>query len=810
MKRGRGRPSKASRAQVSARRQATTASSSTSDAESEQPSSAAAMGNRVNMAEEYDRLGPEKTGKMSFQVNEQVLLRGTGSSIYYATIQAIHFDKRQCDVLLDNEKVGTAEFSQIYHVSHTLMSKDAGRSCVVCHEKSTHAQNDIVVCDQCMYGYHQNCHKPAIFGRSKQETVTWVCIYCRTGKACPYVRTADNPFLPPRARRSSLAKSTGSANSEPTEEKRPGKVSGKRMSALVAVRKMQAQARLSAPLGDDEDGGEEDDNDDDDEAEDVDTMSPGDEEFNGESSESQDDDSSPRPAPASRKRRRDSIVIYDSPCESTEVHESLGKRLRQPRIVLDQQRHSRTRLTEEYTAYQRSGIIQNASQESLTRNGGTSNTIKMEDSSMLTSAGVHRKQRATAQTDPAIAYFSDLSSSDEGGEPAFKQPSADDAAVVRTRNSRRSPSMQASAVSDPKSRSQDRKLSLDAYQTELGSTTKHPSESTHVRAARVEGQLEGTSHTGEKIIQPTGATSTNNTKTHSTTATATTPTLTLPRSSDSSPLKQPISSPTVHSRGTGERNGVRKPGRSAACNGGKNDTVQLSEVRRKHREQWLRERQNNESAGQAAVEERVKEPIQDNPKPATIAEEKPLQNMETAASGSNNEDHGPANAKGKERHSAEHHWRSARSSVDPTATAGDSAQNATVLGKLPRPKPSRGGKYLHSFKKELRNQNTDLNELLEYGIQNLASRRVHALPQSGTPKTPDIPANELTADANVGKLCTAFNFNYVSIASKLRLQYLSRNGAVAGQAKGVHARETQSATEPSRNNQAHHQQQQQQ
>ncbi|XP_028400708.1 uncharacterized protein LOC114523863 isoform X2 [Dendronephthya gigantea] len=121
-----------------------------------------------------------------FKTGDVVLVEWM-DKLYYAKILHIDYLKRMCSLLFDDDSIDHCPFTKIHSVTETT----AEIVCIVCKDGSSVRPNEIVLCDKCGIGYHQQCHNPFIEDKTLEPDEPWMCVYCTQGCECPYLL---NPF----------------------------------------------------------------------------------------------------------------------------------------------------------------------------------------------------------------------------------------------------------------------------------------------------------------------------------------------------------------------------------------------------------------------------------------------------------------------------------------------------------------------------------------------------------------------------------------------------------------------------------------
>nr|XP_054769959.1 metal-response element-binding transcription factor 2-like isoform X2 [Lytechinus pictus] len=106
-----------------------------------------------------------------------VLARWSDGLFYLGTVTKVDKEHERCMVSFEDE----SEFWVLYkdlQKAHT-QNEDQDITCFMCSDGRSEFPDEIVICDRCGRGYHQQCHSPAIEGSILQnEDEPWHCRPC--------------------------------------------------------------------------------------------------------------------------------------------------------------------------------------------------------------------------------------------------------------------------------------------------------------------------------------------------------------------------------------------------------------------------------------------------------------------------------------------------------------------------------------------------------------------------------------------------------------------------------------------------------
>ncbi|XP_052093492.1 uncharacterized protein LOC127729682 isoform X2 [Mytilus californianus] len=108
-----------------------------------------------------------------FQINQEVLARWYDGLFYLGTVCKVDERGRKCYVRFEDDSE--------YWILFKDLQKGANEgdvSCCLCQTDVSDKPNEIVLCDNCGLGYHQECHNPNISTEVLQPDVEWCCRLC--------------------------------------------------------------------------------------------------------------------------------------------------------------------------------------------------------------------------------------------------------------------------------------------------------------------------------------------------------------------------------------------------------------------------------------------------------------------------------------------------------------------------------------------------------------------------------------------------------------------------------------------------------
>nr|XP_039270133.1 metal-response element-binding transcription factor 2-like [Styela clava] len=128
-----------------------------------------------------------------YKTGQEVLARWSDGLYYLGTICDVYDHGLQCEMKFEDDSKFWVYFKDLHHInlSEDSDAKDgkivkeededelSDVTCVLCRDGASDPPNEIVLCDKCGQGYHQECHLPHIDSTVlKDEEVPWQCRNC--------------------------------------------------------------------------------------------------------------------------------------------------------------------------------------------------------------------------------------------------------------------------------------------------------------------------------------------------------------------------------------------------------------------------------------------------------------------------------------------------------------------------------------------------------------------------------------------------------------------------------------------------------
>ncbi|BES94008.1 Hypothetical proteinD [Nesidiocoris tenuis] len=114
---------------------------------------------------------PDSTTKFFFNVDDEVLMQKKDGYFYLGVLIKIDWSKDQALVKFDDN---TETWSTFGFLTKNL----SGVECSSCKECTFESSNDILVCDRCSKGFHQQCHSPPVSIEDLKIIAKWECSKC--------------------------------------------------------------------------------------------------------------------------------------------------------------------------------------------------------------------------------------------------------------------------------------------------------------------------------------------------------------------------------------------------------------------------------------------------------------------------------------------------------------------------------------------------------------------------------------------------------------------------------------------------------
>lgn len=128
-----------------------------------------------------------------YKVGQELLARWSDGLYYLGVICDVYDHKLQCEMKFEDDSKFWVHYKDLHRIEDTndtdgkstpKLDEDAADeesdvTCVLCRDGTSDPPNEIVLCDKCGQGYHQQCHLPNIDDTVlKDEEVPWQCRDC--------------------------------------------------------------------------------------------------------------------------------------------------------------------------------------------------------------------------------------------------------------------------------------------------------------------------------------------------------------------------------------------------------------------------------------------------------------------------------------------------------------------------------------------------------------------------------------------------------------------------------------------------------
>uniref|UniRef100_T1JA02 tRNA wybutosine-synthesizing protein 3 homolog n=1 Tax=Strigamia maritima TaxID=126957 RepID=T1JA02_STRMM len=122
--------------------------------------------------------GKRKADKKSFFVGDDVLSRWSDGLSYLGIVIKVDAENAKCLVRFEDNSEYWAMFKDLQKGA----GEDSEIVCSLCENGESDPPNEIVICDNCGFGFHQLCHNPEIPNEVLQPDYPWLCRQCAIGK----------------------------------------------------------------------------------------------------------------------------------------------------------------------------------------------------------------------------------------------------------------------------------------------------------------------------------------------------------------------------------------------------------------------------------------------------------------------------------------------------------------------------------------------------------------------------------------------------------------------------------------------------
>lgn len=96
---------------------------------------------------------------VEFLINQDVFVKQRDGRFYLGTVVEVDNIREQCLVKFGDN---TESWSVFKDLSKASTPEEEDLLCVICKKSAPKKKHEIVVCDKCGRGYHQQCHQPEI------------------------------------------------------------------------------------------------------------------------------------------------------------------------------------------------------------------------------------------------------------------------------------------------------------------------------------------------------------------------------------------------------------------------------------------------------------------------------------------------------------------------------------------------------------------------------------------------------------------------------------------------------------------------
>lgn len=114
-----------------------------------------------------------KHKNLGFKVGDEVLACWQDGLHYLAVVKSIDEAQSKCHVSFQD---GSVYLISLKNIRTNPEHDDI--SCTKCGKRESKDHNQIIICDRCSHGYHQDCHIPVVDDKCVAEPGEWFCRIC--------------------------------------------------------------------------------------------------------------------------------------------------------------------------------------------------------------------------------------------------------------------------------------------------------------------------------------------------------------------------------------------------------------------------------------------------------------------------------------------------------------------------------------------------------------------------------------------------------------------------------------------------------
>lgn len=112
--------------------------------------------------------------EVRFCEGEDILSRWNDGLLYLGTIVKVDEDSQTCLVRFEDNSEHWAMFKDL----QKGYCQDSDIICSLCRGGDSDSPNEIVICDNCGFGFHQLCHSPEVPSELLHPDIPWLCRQC--------------------------------------------------------------------------------------------------------------------------------------------------------------------------------------------------------------------------------------------------------------------------------------------------------------------------------------------------------------------------------------------------------------------------------------------------------------------------------------------------------------------------------------------------------------------------------------------------------------------------------------------------------